>query len=412
MEVETITADKTINQPQIKSLLQNIAVIQKKYDDLAKITGEKFNIFSVMRAESDEVRTHSRIIAEFLNPKGLHSQGSIFLRLFFDEIQTLMEPLGGITDFDFENAQVLVEEYVGAIDKEYSEGGFIDIVIKDSKNQIVIENKIHAGDQKGQLLRYKNNYQNCKLIYLTLEGKEPCPSSYKIENGQELNLENDIMLVSYRDHVKNWIEKSLEKTHSLPIIRETLVQYLHLIKKLTNQTTNYNMNKEIVETMTNNVEACFEISQNIDAMKKYLFLKFSKKIETKFPNAEICVDEINIGICDTGISIQKENWKSHQITLDIYIAGNNFSEIIIGVGVPNQKDINISEKFKEYENQVEYLGKYLNYPKWYLLFTYDNFKNTSESNFWSNLNSQEFVNLVSDDLKKLSDITDEVLRTI
>ena len=40
---------------------------KKKYDEIAKITGENFNIFSIMRAESDEVRTHSRIIADFLN---------------------------------------------------------------------------------------------------------------------------------------------------------------------------------------------------------------------------------------------------------------------------------------------------------------------------------------------------------
>ncbi len=235
---------------KIKNLLQQVSIIQRKYDEIAKITGENFNIFSIMRAESDEVRTHSRIIAEFLNPKGMHNQGSVFIKLFFDEIQSLQD----IKDnFDYENVTVLVEEHVGAIDKDYSEGGFIDIVIKDSEHQVVIENKIYAGDQKGQLLRYKNNYPDCKLIYLTLNGKEPSEFSYKIGNEKDLKLE-EIILISYLYNIKNWIEKCLEKTHSLPIIRETLVQYLHLIKKLTNQTTNNNMKAEIKELIKGNYD--------------------------------------------------------------------------------------------------------------------------------------------------------------
>ena len=154
---------------KIENLLQQVSIIQKKYDEIAKITGENFNIFSIMRAESDEVRTHSRIIAEFLNPKGIHSQGSIYLELFFEGIESLNDIK---QNFDYENAQVLVEEHIGQIDKHYSEGGYIDIVVKDSKeNVVVIENKIYACDQKGQLLRYKKKYPNCELIYLTLEGK-------------------------------------------------------------------------------------------------------------------------------------------------------------------------------------------------------------------------------------------------
>ena len=235
---------------KIKNLLQQVSIIQRKYDEIAKITGENFNIFSIMRAESDEVRTHSRIIAEFLNPKGMHNQGSVFIKLFFVEIQSLQD----IKDnFDYENVTVLVEEHVGAIDKDYSEGGFIDIVIKDSEHQVVIENKIYAGDQKGQLLRYKNNYPDCKLIYLTLNGKEPSEFSYKIGNEKDLKLD-EIILISYLYNIKNWIEKCLEKTHSLPIIRETLVQYLHLIKKLTNQTTNNNMKAEIKELIKGNYD--------------------------------------------------------------------------------------------------------------------------------------------------------------
>ena len=259
---ENIVEEK-INAVGIKNLLHNVEIIQKKYDDIATITGEKFNIFSVMRAESDEVRTHSRVIAEFLNPKGKHSQGSVFLKLFFKEIDCL----GDIKEnFDYENAKVLVEEHVGTIDEEYSEGGFIDIVVKDSKHQVVIENKIYAGDQKGQLLRYKSKYRDCKLIYLTLNGKEPSEFSYKIGNEKDLKLD-EIILISYGHNIKNWIEKCLEKTHSLPIIRETLKQYLHLIQKLTNQSTNKKMSTEIQNLILDNYSAAEQIVKDFDNVK-------------------------------------------------------------------------------------------------------------------------------------------------
>jgi len=267
---------------KIKNLLQQISIIQKKYDEIAKITGENFNIFSIMRAESDEVKTHSRIIAEFLNPKGIHNQGSIFLKLFFEEIKVL-ETIKN--DFEYDNAKILVEEYLGIIDNEYSEGGFIDIVIKDSKNQVVIENKIYAEDQKGQLLRYKKNYQNCKLIYLTLDGKTPSEMSY-IGTTSKLELQ-EIILVSYRDEIKNWIEKCLEKTHSLPIIRETLAQYLHLIKKLTSQTTNNKMSKDIVERMEKEIQASFEIANNLSELKKKLYDDLIKDLKNNTEGYEI-----------------------------------------------------------------------------------------------------------------------------
>ena len=51
-------------------LLNQVGSILKSYDKIAKSTGENFNIFTVMGMESNEVKTHSAIIGELLNPKG------------------------------------------------------------------------------------------------------------------------------------------------------------------------------------------------------------------------------------------------------------------------------------------------------------------------------------------------------
>lgn len=336
----------------INNLLQNVAIIQKKYDDIAKITGENFNIFSVMRAESDEVKTHSRVIAEFLNPKGKHSQGSVFLKLFFEEIISLNDIK---ENFDFDNAKVSVEEHIGTINSEYSEGGYIDIVIKDFNNQVVIENKIYAGDQKGQLLRYKSKYPKSKLIYLTLDGKEPSKFSYKIENGQELKLE-EIVLVSYKDNIKNWIEKCLEKSDSLPIIRGTLVQYLNLIKKLTNQSINKKMSTEIQKLILDNYLAAEQIVKDFDNVKykicgsirAEIILMLKAKFIDKY---DISTKGSTVGAKNSKIWIELKDYIGNSLMFGVEPfsgIGNNCTELFYGIIDLQSKNKNFFTKHTEF----------------------------------------------------------------
>lgn len=361
---------------KIENLLQQVSIIQKKYDEIAKITGENFNIFSIMKAESDEVRTHSRIIAEFLNPKGIHNQGSVFLELFFDEIESLKNIK---ESFDFKNAKVLVEEHIGIINEEYSEGGYIDIVIKDSKNQIVIENKIYAEDQKGQLLRYKNYYRDCQLIYLTLNGKSPSVFSYKLGNGKELNLE-EIFLVSYKNNIKNWIEKCLEKMHYLPIIRETLVQYLYLIKKLTNQTINDKMGNEIKKYLISNDDINMTIDEKIKSaigiyrvVKQAICEEFFNRIEAKTGNNCENYNDKTIGENNSGKWFSKENkvllWfrsDCEQLELGIVDENDNWDrQVDIKEYFDNKKweEILDEENINGILEKIEALIKEVNFPK-------------------------------------------------
>lgn len=87
------------------------------------LLGGDFNIFSVLNMERLEVRTHSALIYELLNPNGSHSQDHTYLKIFIDDI--------------FE-----------------------------------IEMKIDAGDQKNQLKTYNEYCIQCgkkyHIFYLTL----------------------------------------------------------------------------------------------------------------------------------------------------------------------------------------------------------------------------------------------------
>jgi hypothetical protein len=400
---------------KINNLLQQVTIIQKKYDEIAKITGENFNIFSIMRAESDEVRTHSRIIAEFLNPKGKHSQGSVFLKLFFDEIESL-EVLKA--SFDFENAQVFVEEHIGTIDKDYSEGGFIDIVIKDSKYQVVIENKINAGDQKGQLLRYKNCYPDCELIYLTLNGKEPSSFSYKLGNGKDLKLE-EIILISYKNNIKNWIEKCLEKTHSLPIIRETLLQYIYLIKKLTNQSTNKKMSTEIQDLILVNFSAAEQIVKDFDNVKHKICGSIRADIINKLKAKLIDKYDItdkgsNVGDKNSKIWIELQKYKGNCVLFGIEPFsgnGNNSKELFYGIIDLEAKNRIVFEKYVEFQKsgwwrEIKYFQDFENFKVDFSDANFISFlgKNKDKKDELVSVLSQQIINYIEsreDDLIKI-----------
>jgi len=145
--------------PRALELLRFAETQERHADALARATGEHFNIFQILRVGHLEVRTHSPILGELLNPKGRHGQGAVFLRLFLERFE--------VREFDAETATVNLEYHVGQItDKS---GGRIDIVVRDSKGAtIFIENKIYAGDQEDQMMRYSAANPQAELFYLGL----------------------------------------------------------------------------------------------------------------------------------------------------------------------------------------------------------------------------------------------------
>ncbi len=236
----------------LNNLLNQIQTISDSYERLTVANGEKFNIFSILRVETDEVKTHSRLLAELLNPNGAHGFNSLFLDLF-------IKTLNIDTKLNVHNSEVFVEKYVGKV-TEFS-GGNIDILIQEkgsNENVIMIENKIYAGEQPEQLLRYHNAYKNGKLLFLTLSG---------YESSQETSKNIPYECISYKEDIIKWLEACRKEAVNTPILRETLTQYINLIKKLTHQNINSKMNKDIVKLLINN-EANFDAYKSILNIQK------------------------------------------------------------------------------------------------------------------------------------------------
>ncbi len=242
--------------------MDSVKKVIDNYEEKSIKSGEKFNVFSILKLENNEVRTHSALLGELLNPKGSHGMKTTFLELFLKEIfenESCLIP---------ESTSIGIEEHIGKINSDYTEGGRIDVILKDKRNNVIlIENKIYAGEQKNQLIRYKNAYPNAKILFLTLFGND----SFRSEG---LNAEAHYKLISYENHIINWLQKCLDISDSFPILKHTIQQYIILLKKLTNQTINNEMKREIIEIIKENYLESDEIYRNFNSAKKEIIEKF------------------------------------------------------------------------------------------------------------------------------------------
>ena len=226
---------------QLELLLQRIKDIDSKYEQFAKLTGEKFNVFSVLGLDNKE-NYHSLFIAELLNPQGNHGQQDLYLKLF-------LETANLVKDYNStKKAKITTEKSIGEVDHDYNQGGRIDILIEIADKQIIIENKIYAGDQCKQLHRYSQKYPNAEIVYLTLDNSKP--TDYSLGDLSQ----DDVICISYQEHILNWIIACIEKSAALPNIRETLIQYRDLIKKLTNQCSSKDKEMEIQNVILDSEE--------------------------------------------------------------------------------------------------------------------------------------------------------------
>ena len=285
---------------QFQSILNQVSAITTRYKKINELTGENFNIFRILKLESSEVRMHSAFIAELLKPNGSHGQKDTFLKLFIKAF-CFKE-----NNIDTESCKVKVEENIGTISLDKTQGGRIDIIIKDIHNhQIIIENKIYAGDQEYQLTRYHNYSDNADIIYLTLNGK--LPSDYSkgdLENGKHYKC------YSYKYDILNWLELCRKEVTIYPIVREALTHYINLIKYLTNQTINKSMQEELSDLLKGNIEASFAIADNLDRACDKISKEFGEMIEKECKSIGLtCWYRVVLEKNYSGIWIFKPEWK-------------------------------------------------------------------------------------------------------
>lgn len=202
-----------------------------------------FNIFYLLGVTRNEVKTHSAILANLLDPEGEHAQKHLFLNYFLemcrDKFPNFIMPRGAIEDAAWN------------IKRETSfSDGRMDIVIRSPSLRyiLVIENKISSGIDELQLMRYAiwleeqdKYYTDRVLILLTPTGERArvTPNIQTIGNPEfnlialpsDLKRKVSCFPISYHGDIDKWLSECLGQIKS-PRLKETLMQYLNLIPAL------------------------------------------------------------------------------------------------------------------------------------------------------------------------------------
>ena len=304
---------------QVKSIRLEEQEERKK----ALAQGKEFNVFKVLKLSRSEVRLHSALIAEFLNPKGKHGMGDKPLEAFLEQV-SCREGF----HFDTHHARVRVEEHIGTIDVDYENGGYLDIIVQSGEMVVIIENKIYAKDQKKQLIRYhhfaKQYKQGFLLLYLTLTGE--MATDYSTKSDKEiLRPGQDYYTISYKRDIVEWIKKCIQFAADKPLVRETLQQYLNLINEMTNNMGDKN-SAQLIETMIEHHE---DVASIWSERNNYALAVFKRHLE---PTMKSLAEELGLamsfengffdGKTKKKLYLSREKWDDLHIIIESTTASN------------------------------------------------------------------------------------------
>lgn len=252
----------------MEKFLYNLKLIYNKYKVIDSLKSD-FNVFDLIINPYDEVHLHSRMIYSILTERKFQKQ---FLMSFLNFIDVSLPD--DVSFSDFKNINVEKEKAIsnGRVDL------FISFKIKNISYNVLIENKLLAGDQPEQMNRY-SSYMNSSypndnnyVCYLTLDGSAPSEDSTKRSD--------EIKLISYDSEIMNWIEECIKIASREPGVREVLIQYSSLLERLTGKDVDFIM--ELKEYLLKDPENFISANSMIPALndaKAELQLRFWTKLE-------------------------------------------------------------------------------------------------------------------------------------
>lgn len=239
----------------------------------------------------------------------------------------------------------------GTINEETSEGGRMDITIRshDRSQIIILENKIYAGDQPKQLVRYANyakRFKESAIIYLTLYRQEASEASCVDDAGNRV----PYIPIGYNDEILTWLGRCQQIAVQHPIIRETILQYINLIKELTHQMENDKNKQALLEAMTRNIDATatiYTVPQT--EYIAYLLQNFV------FPRLQTVADELGLkfgytsnllsGVKNSSLYFFNPQW--HRAGIMFSTETSNFREFYWGISYyEGNEKLHVPEPFK------------------------------------------------------------------
>jgi predicted nucleic acid-binding protein len=374
-----------------------------------------YNILTTVLNAHDEVRLHSRMIASFLDPKGLHYQGSLFLDLFLEAFD--------LKGFQLDTSNATVQ----------NEFEHIDIYITDGSKHVIIENKIYAGDQDKQIKRYIEKIQElnpetpCEdilVIYLSIGREEPSPDSldnFKIKNNQVFKKDGNVPIalyakVHYKNGIVRWLEKCKNEVQNITNLNEVFDQYMQVVKKITNQYKGKVMALEDALKDVNHYKIAREIADNLPKMRKEIidefFLDVKKKLEESLDGTWSVELVGNFAKrWEYPLRIYKKEWKNTEkyLLFGFEFDKSNYYDARFGiVGTCQQKGdmLDMQKIAEEFSAKIKETGINFN-PSPYWLFqhllpkTSNEHKDFVEEILSHTLTSDTFVKTIMEYLNKI-----------
>lgn len=297
----------------IKNIIENKDKIFESINEAKEKLIPIVNITNILGCATDEVK-NSSLLHNLLKVKFKYENKEINFAKDFSEY-VIKEKL--------KNDSVDINSTAEALNEFYASNETwrrIDLLIKADNFEIIIENKIGAGDQENQLKDYydnrlKENKNNDKIkdnifiVYLTRYGYKPSEYSINKELLEELENKNKICYLSH-DDISEWIEKDILnkyqflKEKEFELIYSALIQIAYNEKFISKKTEENKMEEKIIRDFFEDNKYFESLLKDANDLGKKV-IELNKSIEL-FENAKKVIADRRSEIILEAESVKKD----------------------------------------------------------------------------------------------------------
>ena len=247
--------------------------ITAQHAEARKNRRRTYNIYQLLDIADKEIQM-CRILADLLDPDGVHDEGIKYLKVFFDTVLHIDLP-----DSVLRGAKV--EREYPIINKRR-----IDIVIDYQGGFIPIEVKINAEDMKSQCYDYyhfaRKTDPDTFVVYLTRNGCMPSAYSLTGEKGDRLD-EKYIHCISFEGDILSWLDKikRIADENMVPMLEQFEGAVLDFLYS-EGESYKMDLSEKILEN-SSNLRTAIAIADSLNFAKaelmKRLFQEFENQME-------------------------------------------------------------------------------------------------------------------------------------
>lgn len=236
-----------------------------------------FNVLGYDR--TDELRL-SRLLADLLDPRGTHGQGSRFLKLFLGEICGI-----SIKEEASKGARVKTEVATSHLVNYLRR---LDIVIELDGLALGIENKPWASDQETQIEDYVSELarraEDWRILYLSRDGSPPSAASVSPEKWEQwTEKDGHAQAISY-SQVGEWLTSciGLCESERVSLFLGDLRAYLTKEFEGVQDMAELEEIKKLALQDTAHLDAALTIGASIRAIKRALLVQLDEELSRLF----------------------------------------------------------------------------------------------------------------------------------